>query len=110
PICHVAVSSHRTLRPSQGGYVEFILPDPGSYLIATHKFSKRRQGASGLFQPGDVQLPAGTAATAPGVVTLAPSLPGATVPVSRYRLAVAACLPSLEPGCPVFIGRSRRLA
>jgi nitrite reductase (NO-forming) len=47
------------LQPAQGGFVEFSLPEPGFYPIVTHKFSNVGKGASGLFQAGDVELPAG---------------------------------------------------
>ena len=47
------------LQPAQGGFVEFSLPEPGFYPIVTHKFSNVGKGAIGLFQAGDVELPAG---------------------------------------------------
>jgi nitrite reductase (NO-forming) len=54
-------SQSLALQPSQGGFVEFSLPEPGFYPIVSHKFSNVDKGASGLFQAGDVQLPAGGA-------------------------------------------------
>lgn len=47
------------LQPAQGGFVEFSLAAPGFYPIVTHKFSNASKGAMGLFQAGDVTLPAG---------------------------------------------------
>jgi nitrite reductase (NO-forming) len=42
------------LQPSQGGFVEFSLHDPGLYAMVTHKFSNVGKGALGVFQAGDV--------------------------------------------------------
>ena len=47
------------LQPAQGGYVEFTLAEKGFYVIVTHKFANASKGALGLFQAGDVKLPAG---------------------------------------------------
>lgn len=47
------------LQPAQGGYVEFTFDEDGLYPIVTHKFSNASQGALGLFQAGDVEVPAG---------------------------------------------------
>jgi len=41
------------LQPSQGGFVEFDLDEPGLYPMVTHKFSNVGLGALGLFQAGD---------------------------------------------------------
>ena len=42
------------LQPSQGGFVEFTLDEPGLYPIVTHKFANVGKGALGLFQGGEV--------------------------------------------------------
>jgi nitrite reductase (NO-forming) len=42
------------LQPSQGGFVEFSLHDPGQYAMVTHKFSNVGKGALGLFIAEDV--------------------------------------------------------
>ena len=42
------------LQPSQGGFVEFSLHDPGTYAMVTHKFSNVGKGALGLFEAGTV--------------------------------------------------------
>jgi nitrite reductase (NO-forming) len=42
------------LQPSQGGFVEFSLHDPGLYAMVTHKFANVGKGALGLFQAGDL--------------------------------------------------------
>jgi len=47
------------LQPAQGGYVEFTFDEDGLYPIVTHKFSNASKGALGLFQAGDVEVPAG---------------------------------------------------
>jgi nitrite reductase (NO-forming) len=47
------------LQPAQGGFVEFSFAEAGLYPIVTHKFSNVGKGALGLFQAGDVELPAG---------------------------------------------------
>jgi len=47
------------LQPAQGGFVEFDLEEEGFYPLVTHKFSNASKGAMGLFQAGDVELPAG---------------------------------------------------
>ena len=47
------------LQPAQGGFVEFTFAEAGLYLIVTHKFSNASRGALGLFQAGDVEMPAG---------------------------------------------------
>ena len=46
------------LQPAQGGYVEFTLAEKGFYVAVTHKFANASKGALGLFQAGDVELPA----------------------------------------------------
>lgn len=46
------------LQPAQGGFVEFSFAEPGFYLIVTHKFANASKGALGLFQAGDVTMPA----------------------------------------------------
>ena len=47
------------LQPAQGGFVEFSFDEAGLYPIVTHKFSNVGKGALGLFQAGDVKMPAG---------------------------------------------------
>ncbi|HET7722295.1 MAG TPA: multicopper oxidase domain-containing protein [Acidimicrobiales bacterium] len=47
------------LQPAQGGFVEFSFDEAGLYPIVTHKFANPGKGALGLFQAGDVELPAG---------------------------------------------------
>ncbi len=47
------------LQPAQGGFVEFSFAEAGLYPIVTHKFSNVGKGALGLFQAGDVEMPAG---------------------------------------------------
>jgi nitrite reductase (NO-forming) len=42
------------LQPSQGGFVEFSLHDPGQYAMVTHKFSNVGKGALGLFVAGEM--------------------------------------------------------
>jgi len=42
------------LQPSQGGFVEFSLHDPGTYAMVTHKFSNVGKGALGVLQAGDL--------------------------------------------------------
>ena len=49
------------LQPAQGGFVEFSLAEEGFYPMVTHKFANASKGALGLFQAGDVELPAGGA-------------------------------------------------
>lgn len=46
------------LQPAQGGFVEFSFAEAGLYPIVTHKFSNASKGALGLFQAGDVSMPA----------------------------------------------------
>ncbi len=48
------------LQPAQGGFVEFSLAEKGLYLMVTHKFSNVGKGALGIFQAGDVAIPAGS--------------------------------------------------
>lgn len=40
------------LQPTQGGFVEFTLPDAGTYPFITHKMMNMSSGALGLFQVG----------------------------------------------------------
>lgn len=47
------------LQPAQGGFVEFSFDVEGFYPFVTHKFATAEIGALGLFQAGDVELPAG---------------------------------------------------
>ncbi|MBK9179839.1 MAG: multicopper oxidase domain-containing protein [Acidimicrobiales bacterium] len=47
------------LQPAQGGFVEFSFAEAGLYPVVTHKFSNVGKGALGLFQAGDVEMPAG---------------------------------------------------
>ena len=47
------------LQPAQGGFVEFTFAEEGFYPMVTHKFSNVGKGALGLFQAGDVEMPAG---------------------------------------------------
>ncbi len=47
------------LQPSQGGFLEFSFDEEGFYPFVTHKFATAEIGALGLFQVGDVELPAG---------------------------------------------------
>ena len=47
------------LQPSQGGFVEFTLDQPGQYPMVTHKFSNVGKGALGLFQAGPAGGPMG---------------------------------------------------
>ncbi len=46
------------LQPAQGGFVEFSFAEEGFYPMVTHKFANVGRGALGLFQAGDVELPA----------------------------------------------------
>ena len=46
------------LQPAQGGFVEFSFAEPGFYPIVTHKSANASKGALGLFQAGDVTMPA----------------------------------------------------
>lgn len=41
------------LQPTQGGFVEFTLPDPGTYPFITHKMMNMARGGTGLFQVGN---------------------------------------------------------
>ncbi|RQW89599.1 nitrite reductase [Micromonospora globispora] len=43
------------LQPTQGGFVEFTLPDAGTYPFITHKMMNMSRGAVGIFQVGDTQ-------------------------------------------------------
>lgn len=43
------------LQPTQGGFVEFTLPDAGTYPFLTHKMMNMSRGALGIFQVGDNQ-------------------------------------------------------
>lgn len=47
------------LQPAQGGFIEFTFDEEGFYPFVTHKFATAEIGALGLFQAGDVELPAG---------------------------------------------------
>lgn len=47
------------LQPSQGGFVEFTLAEPGSYAMVTHKFANVGKGALGLIVAGDAPTVAG---------------------------------------------------
>jgi nitrite reductase (NO-forming) len=47
------------LQPAQGGFVEFSFAEAGLYPIVTHKFANVGKGALGLFQAGEVEMPAG---------------------------------------------------
>jgi len=49
------------LQPAQGGFIEFTFDEEGFYPFVTHKFATAEIGALGLFQAGDVELPAGGA-------------------------------------------------
>ncbi|WP_213450676.1 multicopper oxidase domain-containing protein [Rhizomonospora bruguierae] len=40
------------LQPTQGGFVEFTLPDAGSYPFITHKMMNMSHGALGIFEVG----------------------------------------------------------
>ena len=40
------------LAPAQGGFVEFVLKDPGKYPFVSHKFADAARGANGLFIAG----------------------------------------------------------
>jgi len=40
------------LQPSQGGFVEFSLHEPGNYAMVTHKFANVGKGALGVFVAG----------------------------------------------------------
>lgn len=40
------------LQPTQGGFVEFTLPDAGTYPFISHKMMNMSRGALGLFQVG----------------------------------------------------------
>lgn len=41
------------LQPTQGGFVEFTLPDAGTYPFITHKMMNMSRGALGIFAVGD---------------------------------------------------------
>jgi len=47
------------LQPAQGGFIEFSFDEEGFYPFVTHKFATAEIGALGLFQAGDVEMPAG---------------------------------------------------
>lgn len=47
------------LQPAQGGFIEFSFDEEGFYPFVTHKFATAEIGALGLFQCGDVKMPAG---------------------------------------------------
>jgi nitrite reductase (NO-forming) len=40
------------LQPAQGGFVEFVLPERGTYPFLTHNLADASAGAQGLFQAG----------------------------------------------------------
>lgn len=41
------------LQPTQGGFVEFTLDDPGTYTLVTHKMMNLSRGGAGVFVAGD---------------------------------------------------------
>ncbi|MEU8250446.1 multicopper oxidase domain-containing protein [Nonomuraea sp. NPDC048916] len=43
------------LQPTQGGFVEFTLPDAGTYPFITHKMMNMAKGALGVFQVGETK-------------------------------------------------------
>ena len=57
----VGGSQAMDLQPAQGGYVELSFDAVGLYPFVTHKFSSASIGALGLFQAGEVEMPAGGA-------------------------------------------------
>jgi nitrite reductase (NO-forming) len=59
-------SQTMSLAPSQGGYAEFTLDQPGKYPFVTHAFGDMAKGAAGMLQAtggGAAATPAGQAAT-----------------------------------------------
>jgi FtsP/CotA-like multicopper oxidase with cupredoxin domain len=52
------------LAPSQGGYVEFTLDQPGNYPFVTHSFGDMTKGAAGVLHTEGAPLPKGPEAAA----------------------------------------------
>ena len=46
------------LQPAQGGFVEWEFAEDGLYTMVTHKFANVGKGAAGIWQVGDVEIPA----------------------------------------------------
>jgi uncharacterized cupredoxin-like copper-binding protein len=57
-------SQTMNLAPSQGGYAEFTLDQPGNYPFVTHSFGDMVKGAAGILHTKGAPMPAGAEAAA----------------------------------------------
>jgi FtsP/CotA-like multicopper oxidase with cupredoxin domain len=88
------------LAPSQGGYAEFTLDQPGNYPFVTHSFGDMVKGAAGILHSAGAPMPAGPeagkAAAAGGTAAAAAGLP-----VTMGEMFIKAPT-TLKPGATTF--------
>lgn len=93
-------SQTMNLAPSQGGYAEFTLDQPGNYPFVTHSFGDMVKGAAGILHTEGAPMPAG--AEAAGKTTAASSASaGAATAITMGEMFIKAPA-TLKAGHTVF--------
>lgn len=102
-------SQTMNLAPSQGGYAEFTLDQPGNYPFVTHAFGDMVKGAAGILHTEGAPLPAGAeaaakAATAPAATSTgaAAAMPG-MVDVGLGEMFVKPSVSTTKAGAVSFM-------
>jgi nitrite reductase (NO-forming) len=85
-----ADSQTMNLAPSQGGYAEFTLDQPGNYPFVTHSFGDMVKGAAGILHTAGAPMPQGAEAAAKPAAAGATSAMAAGVPVSLGEMFIKA--------------------
>jgi uncharacterized cupredoxin-like copper-binding protein len=86
------------LAPSQGGYVEFTLDQPGNYPFVTHSFGDMTKGAAGILHTEGAPMPKVPAAATPAAE--APAKGG--VQVTFGDMWIKSNVPSVKAGKVTF--------
>jgi uncharacterized cupredoxin-like copper-binding protein len=83
-------SQTMNLAPSQGGYAEFTLDQPGNYPFVTHAFGDMVKGAAGILHTKGAPLPAGAEAGPKAAAGAATPAAASGVPVTLGEMFIKA--------------------
>lgn len=83
-------SQTMNLAPSQGGWAEFTLDQPGNYPFVTHSFGDMVKGGAGILHTKGAPMPAGAEAGAKPAATKADASMGAGVAVTLGEMFIKA--------------------
>lgn len=101
-------SQTMNLAPSQGGYAEFTLDQPGNYPFVDHAFGDMVKGAAGMLHTAGAAMPAGAEAAAPtdhaamGHGTTAAAAAGNAIAVTMGEMWIKAAATSAKAGKVTF--------